>query len=110
MRPPSTDLEVKIVLPIAHCRGTSWRASLGQEHGRRGRKNEHARKTVHIEPSQVAKSRKAVGPSYGFTRVKLTIQFVSHVFPPSAEKACSHCGASGAVTVHMKRTKIFLPL
>ena len=26
-------------------------------------------------------------------RLKLMIQFVSHVFPPSPEKACSHCGA-----------------
>jgi hypothetical protein len=31
---------------------------------------------------------------YGFSLVWSVIQLVSHVFPPSVEKACSKCGES----------------
>ena len=42
-------------------------------------------------------------------RVKFMVQLVSHVFPPSAENACSQRQAFGPFTVHMNRLKICTP-
>src|SRR5581483_4100697 len=43
------------------------------------------------------------------TLVKVAVQFVSQVLPPSVENACSQRGWSGFVTVHRYRTRIVAP-
>src|SRR4051812_6427371 len=110
MRLPCPNVEVEVVLAIAHCRRSRCRGGLGHERRRSDRHNQRANKAEHISPSEGLKSCAALGRCHGFTRVKFMTQFVSHVFPSSTEKACSHCGASGEATVQMKRTTMSLSL
>jgi hypothetical protein len=47
--------------------------------------------------------------TFSATRVSSAIQFTSHVFPPSSEKACSKCTDVAVMSEITKRTKIAFP-
>ena len=115
--PATTNLEAKIVLPVALFRGLSG----GRERMQRNKQAEQEQtgsqmvKRVHDpcslehDPLLGDAESQCDLPDSSLTRTWSVIQFTSQVLPPSSEKDCSKWGESVSVFDQMNRTRMLLP-
>src|ERR1700676_2142209 len=117
---PSTDLEVKIMLPVSFC-GSVLNAGaryiwilLSESLSRLQDDKQAAHQGASQNTTAIACPANAgvqcALPDSSFTLVWSVIQFTSQVFPPSSENDCSKWGEFVLVFDQINRTSIDLPL